>query len=94
MFSELEHDKEQLKRIKGKVESDSWKVRITWNHLHLIPKIQDCLLLMKLLLSENYHLRLKAKILLNPEYNQEEWEGTDVNLCQQLVDEHGWDSDK
>lgn len=47
MFSELEHDKEQLKGMKGKVESDSWKVRITWNHLNLIPKIQECFLLMK-----------------------------------------------
>lgn len=46
MFSELEHDKEQLKRIKGKVESDSWKVRITWNHLNFISEIQEGFLLM------------------------------------------------
>lgn len=52
MFSEFQHDKEQHRRIKGKVESDSWKVRITWNHLNLIPKIQRCFLLMKQVLSE------------------------------------------
>ena len=36
-------------------------------------------------------LRLKAKILLNSGYSYEKWEGTDVNLCQQLVDEHRGD---
>lgn len=47
MFSELEHDKEQLERMKSKVETNSWKVKITENHLNLIPKIQECFLLIR-----------------------------------------------
>lgn len=52
MFSEFLHEEEQLRRRKSKVEGKSWKGQITWNHLSLIPKFQECFLLVKQLLSE------------------------------------------
>ena len=81
MFSELEHGKEQLKRTKGKVESDSWKVRIAWNRLNLIQKKSGVFLTYETLTCWKLSsLSWKAKILLNPEYSYEKWEGTDANL--------------